>query len=165
MAYSTERQTAFTTDTRDPATFGPRRAPAVESRHFYGSGRQGQPDGRDTALMVGPVLQRERSAMGLDDLARQNESDARALGLRRKERHEEIRALGKTGTLVLDEDDRRSVLPDPPGPDSSARDERGIHRVANDIDQHLFQLVTVGLDRHGLSRITADVETGFNVHH
>src|SRR5215467_1169956 len=48
------------------------------------------------------VLERERAAVRLGDLPREREADARALGLRGEERHEQVRRVGEARALVRD---------------------------------------------------------------
>src|SRR4029453_13134896 len=58
----------------------------------------------DRALVPAPILQRQAPAVGLRDLAAQNEADPRATGLRREERDEEVGGLGQTRSVVGDPD-------------------------------------------------------------
>src|SRR6185369_5804718 len=66
----------------------------------------GQPHDRGAARaalrgrVAAAVLERERTAMRLGDLARECEPDAGALGLRGEERHEQVRGVGDARPLV-----------------------------------------------------------------
>src|SRR6267143_5229024 len=49
-----------------------------------------------------PVVESEDAAVGLGDLAAQDEADAGALRLGREERHEEVRGVGQPRPVVVD---------------------------------------------------------------
>src|SRR5262245_40754209 len=85
--------------------------------------------GRNTAAAVRPIFQRQRSAVRLGDLAAENQSDARALRLRREERNEEVGAVRDSRSFVLDRQRHRAVLTTPPNLYPAVRLERRIHRV------------------------------------
>lgn len=53
---------------------------------------------------IHPVGERNRSAVGLGDLAGEDATDVVAFGLGREERDEEVRRRGETRSLVLDSD-------------------------------------------------------------
>src|SRR5713226_10216312 len=63
-----------------------------------------QPQPRPAAGPRAPVLQDERAAVGLRDLAAEDEADPRSLRLGREERHEEVPGVGKARPAVVDPD-------------------------------------------------------------
>jgi hypothetical protein len=106
-----------------------------------------QPQSGSHAALVAAVFECERAPVSFRDLAAQHESDARASGLRREERHEEV-----AGCSAAPAPDRRSGLRacgrrDPARRHTAAGLERGVHRIANEIDQQLLELIRVR--RHG----------------
>src|SRR5512140_2019138 len=65
---------------------------------------QGEAKRSGAAGAVGSVLEGQRAAMGVGDLAAEDESDSSAARLRRVERDEEVRAAGQAGAFVDDRD-------------------------------------------------------------
>src|SRR5215471_20267227 len=71
-----------------------------------GCARDRQPHDRGAAgaalgrAVGAAVLERERAAVRLGDLARERQPDARTRGLRREERHEQVRGVGDPRALV-----------------------------------------------------------------
>src|SRR5262245_30404266 len=72
------------------------------------------------------VLERQRAAVRLGDLARECEADAGTRGLRGKERDEQVRRVGETRALVEHAQLERVVGHRPLDPDAALRLERGI---------------------------------------
>src|SRR5438270_11709576 len=85
--------------------------------------------------------------MRFRDLARKNEADARSLGFRGEERHEEIRAALDARTLVLDAQLEHAVASRPTDSDASMRLERRVDGVAYEIDEQLVELIAVRANR------------------
>src|SRR5580765_3447257 len=71
-----------------------------------GCARDRQPHDRGAAgtafrgAVPATVLERERAAVSLGDLARERETDARTRGLRGEERHEQVRGVDHARALV-----------------------------------------------------------------
>src|SRR5678815_3150610 len=94
------------------------------------------------------VLDGQRAAMGFCDLAAEHQPDAGATRLRREERDEQVRDIGKPRAFILNEqvDVRRVLLP--AYPHAAARFQRRIGGVSHQVDEKLLYLVPVGLDGH-----------------
>src|SRR5512145_2328780 len=102
--------------------------------------RHRQPHQRRAALAAAglevgaAVLERERAAVGLGDLARERQADAGALGLGGIERHEQVGGVGDARTLVVHAQLERAVGEAPLDPHSAARLERGVGGVPHQVD-------------------------------
>lgn len=68
-----------------------------------------QTEGRHAARVTGAVRERERAAVVFGDLAAEDEAEATAVGLRGKEWYEEIRGLGDSRPVVVNEELRRGA--------------------------------------------------------
>ncbi len=73
--------------------------------------------------------------MGLGDLARQDQSDARAIRFSREEWHEQVRRAGQSRSFVADTEFKLPVALRPAKLDTAACFERGIYGVAYQVDQ------------------------------
>ncbi len=93
----------------------------------------------------GPVSAYESVRLG--DLPRERETDSRAIGLGRVERHEQIRGVGEAGALVADPHIELAV-PRFPADLDRTRVERRVHRVPHEVDEQLIELSAIRLDRH-----------------
>src|SRR5229473_5420202 len=107
---------------------------------------QRQPQPRTGARAVAPVLERQRSLVQLRDLAAQREPDAGPLRLGGEEGDEEVRSVRDARPFVehrhLDVGGSRA----PGHGHAAARLQRGVHRVAHQVDEELVELVGVRLD-------------------
>src|SRR5437588_11884495 len=65
---------------------------------------KGQAQSRRAAARARAVFERERAAVRLGDLAREDEADPTPARLRGEEGHEEVRGAGESESLVLDPD-------------------------------------------------------------
>src|SRR5262249_15227753 len=108
-----------------------------------------EPERGHRAAMADAVLERQRPAVRLGDLAREHEPDPRALRLRRDERPEEVRAVRDAGPVVLHDERQRAVLPRPADANAAVRLERCVDCVAHEVDEQLIELITVGPHRRG----------------
>src|SRR5690606_6914798 len=103
---------------------------------------------RDAAGRVRAVLERDRAAVVLDDLARQHEPDAATAGLGREERHPEIVGAGEPRAVVLDLRDERALL-HPPAYAHAPFRAGSLDGVLDQVDQHLLDLIGVDLEQDG----------------
>ncbi len=98
------------------------------------------------------VLEAQRAAVRLGDLAAERQTDARAGRLGREERHEQVRRVRQPGSFILDGELQEAVDRLPVDPHLAARLERRIDGVADDVDQQLFELIRIGFDLRRLRR-------------
>src|SRR4029077_3885446 len=108
------------------------------------SDRQAQ--ARFATLSGGTVLQAEAAAMSFGDLPAEDQADAGTGGLGGEERHEQIGGIGNAGPFVLNPHFEVTVAATPPDADASAGFERCVHRVVNQVDEKLLELVRVRLN-------------------
>src|SRR5947209_6672273 len=99
---------------------------------------------------VAAVGELEHAAVGLGDLAAEDQADAAAAVLGSEERHEKIVTVEQAGTFVADEEFNTARIGAPAHFDRACMFERGIERgvdsVANQIYEQLLDLVRVGVD-------------------
>lgn len=99
------------------------------------------------------VLQSQDAAMGFGNLPAQRQTDARTFRFRGEERNEKIGRVRKAWPVIFDGDfDISSHLP-PADPDATARFQRSISRIADQIDEELIQLIGVRLHGYGWTRL------------
>ena len=103
--------------------------------------------------------------MRFGDLPAQDEADAGAAWLRREEGHEQVRRVRQAGPFVIDPQANRPGLVPPADADTAACLECGVHRIAYEIDQQLFELIGIGADRQVGTRVDTDPQTGFHADH
>src|SRR5579864_3165859 len=96
------------------------------------------------AFSVGAIVQRNTAAMSLGDLPAKSQADAGPTGLGGEEGHEQVRRIGDSGTFVLHEEMEPTSVSGPADSDFPAILERGVNRVADQINQQLLELVGVG---------------------
>src|SRR6266540_3806944 len=112
----------------------------------------GKSQAGDAAGTVRAVFESERAAVGLGDLSRENQPDARAFGLCREEGNEEVRGVREARPFVADPDleaRRRGCNALPSHFDAAGALQGGVHGIAEEIDDGLLKLVRVGADRQG----------------
>jgi len=85
--------------------------------------------------------------VGFGDLAAQHQTDSRAGGLRREEGNKQVARVRKTRPFVFDRYFDVSYAASPSNMHCASGFNRGINRVADKIDQELFQLITIRADR------------------
>ena len=93
---------------------------------------------------AGPVREGQGAAVGLGDLAAEDQADAGASRLRREERHEQVRRGRKAGAVVVHADlesGRRLVHQRPGEANAAAGRFRGLDAVLGQVDQELLELV------------------------
>src|SRR5438477_9910175 len=92
------------------------------------------------ALAILSIHEHQSSVVGFSNLTAQWQTNPRALGLRGKERNEEISGVHDPGTVVFNKDLNAISFLTPPERDVSMRFKRGINGVVHQIDQRLFNL-------------------------
>src|SRR5581483_7393745 len=126
---------------------------------------EGQPQRGLTSANVFAVLQRERATVGFGNLPAQHEADAAAAGLRGEERNEEVVAVKESGALVADEDFDRVSVHVPAYLNRAGRAdrrvERGVNRIADDVDEQLLKLVGIAVERDFVASHDLDREPRF----
>src|SRR5690349_12952895 len=94
--------------------------------------------------------------MRFSDLTAENEPDPRPSRLRREERHEEVAGIRQSRAFVLHPQlhrwRRRTGKALPTYGDPATGFLHGIDGVANQIDEQLFELIAVALDRQPRTR-------------
>src|SRR5437773_12252117 len=90
------------------------------------------------ALAILPIHEHQSSVMSFSNLTAQWQTNPRALGLRGKERNEEISGVHDARTVVFNKDLNAISFLAPPKRDVSMRFKRGINGVVHEIDQRLF---------------------------
>src|SRR6266700_5716915 len=108
----------------------------------------GKPQARLAALPVCAIFQGELTAMSLGDLPAEDQTNAGAARLGREEWHEKVGGVGKSKTFVNDPHVELRALPGPPNLNGAPGFESGIRGIANQVDQQLLQLVSVGGNDH-----------------
>src|SRR5262249_41169163 len=106
-----------------------------------------QPQPSPAAPAPGPVRESQRAPVGLGDLAGEHQADAGAAWLGREERHEQVGGALQARAFVVDADLDGTPLADPAHVDAAAGLECGVGGVAQQVDDELFDLVAVGLQR------------------
>src|SRR5581483_1265432 len=104
---------------------------------------QRQAEARLAAAAVSAVGEREFSAMRFGDLPGQHETDAGPALLGREKRNEEIRGIGEAWAFVEHPDIELGILPRPADLHATLAFERGIGRIANNVDEELLELIRV----------------------
>ena len=89
---------------------------------------------------------------------------SRAVGLRGKERNEEIGGVHDAGTFVFNKDLNAISFLTPAKRDVSMCFKRGINSVVHQIDQRLFNLRRVYANSRFRTRPDLNLEPGFQIH-
>src|SRR5713226_7439212 len=90
------------------------------------------------------VFQGQAAAMSLGDLAAQHKADAGAAGLGGEEGHKKVGSVRQSGAFVIHPDFQVAGVLLPAELHRSAGFQRSIGGIADQIDEELFDLVTVG---------------------
>ncbi len=99
------------------------------------------------------------AAMGAGDLLGQSETNAAAGRFGRVERHEKVVGVGDAHAAIVNRDKSRRIVETPAHFYwLSAVGERGIDGVPEKVDEHLLQLIGIGIDFEGRSRLEHDRE-------
>ena len=117
----------------------------------------------DAAGAIGAIFERQRAAVPFGDLAAQHESDAGAPRLGSEERDEEIGGARKARAFVRDPDFEHGAIAPPSGLHAAVGGQRSVGGVAQQVDQHLLELIGIALngevrprnDFHGNARFEA----------
>jgi hypothetical protein len=116
-----------------------------------------------TARPVRPIGELQHAAVGFSDLAAQDQTDAAAAVLGGEEWNKKIVTVEQAGALVADEDFNAARVGAPAYFNRAGMFERGIKRsvdgVADQVDQHLLNLVGVGLDDYKRAVDRSDPKT------
>ena len=92
------------------------------------------------ALAIVSVHEHQRAVVCFSNLTAQRETNSRTVGLRGKERNEEICGVHDAGTFVFHKDLNAISFLMPAKRDVSLCFKRGINSVVHQIDQRLFNL-------------------------
>ncbi len=106
-----------------------------------------QPQIGAAAAPIGPILQRQRSAVRFGDLAAEDEADAGSARLCREERHEQVRGIRQARSLIVDPELEAAALALPADGDAAAGLQRRVRRVVHEVDEELLELIGIGADR------------------
>src|SRR6476659_9716119 len=115
------------------------------------------------ALAIVSVHKHQRAVVCFSNLTAQRETNSRAVGLRGKERNEEISGVHDAGTFVFNEDLKAISFLTPSKGDGSMCFKRGINSVVHQVDQCLFNLRRVYANSHFRTRPDLNLEPGFQI--
>src|SRR2546427_11020361 len=107
-------------------------------------------------MAIGAILQAQAAAVRFGNLTAQDQADPGAFRLGRKKGNEKIAGAGESRAFIPDGNFEARSRFDPSHFDPALRFERRIDRVAQKIDQKLFQLVAVSLKRYRRSARDGD---------
>src|SRR5262245_55430124 len=109
-------------------------------------------EAREAAARVVAVGERENTAVGLGDLAREHQPDAAAARFGREEGHEQVVGVCDAGAVVLDLEDQAGVAAYGAQLDRRRIRRRRLDCVPDEIDQRLLDLVGVAAQREAVPR-------------
>src|SRR5690606_14184825 len=101
------------------------------------------------------IVERDRSAVVLDDLPREHEADPGAGRLRREERHPEIVRSRDPGAVILDLRHEHAAGFAPPNSNAALLPGR-LDGILQQVDQHLLDLIGIDRDRDRRPRLDLD---------
>src|SRR5215213_2900797 len=113
------------------------------------------------ALLRGAILQGEGSAVGFSDLTAERQSNPGPRRLGGEERHEKIRGVGKTEAVVFNKDFKFRRSPFPTYPDPAIRLKSSVNSIAQQINENLFQLISISVNHHLRAWHESDLEPRF----
>jgi len=109
----------------------------------------GEAEAGFAAVGVGAIFEVELAAMGFGDLAAEDQSNARAARFGGEEGNEDVGRVGDARAVIHDPNFQEGAVARPADVNAAARFERGVHSVADEIDEELLQLIFIGGDGYG----------------
>src|SRR3954471_24559220 len=114
--------------------------------------RKRQANPRFTSVDITAVLERNASAMRFYDLSRQCQSNSGATLLGGEERHKQVGAVHDARSIIKNKYVHVLSVTLPSNQYASRGLQSSIHRVLNQVDQQLIELIGINPERHVRSR-------------